>query len=121
MKRIRRFPRRASDAHLLTPPDTKPFTCVLVTHDTLCHTRNSPLVEALMRDLGFRDHFSSSHIPSTHDVVQSLIRSGHVENIQVESHMADMEQHIHLTRRPKLSKNTLDHLPPLIRQRLRHT
>lgn len=116
MKRIRRFPRRASDAHLLTPPDTKPFTCVLDVEYRLCPT---PVQAALMREFGFRDHFSSGHIPNSHDVVQSLIRSGHAEAIHVNSYEGGC--FIHLTRRPKLSKNTLDNLPPLIRQRLRHS
>lgn len=116
--RRRRFHRTPSDAHLLTPPNTKPYTYAL--HPKNPDLIHHPILASIMQEFGFRDHWSGSS-PTTSAVISSLIRNGLAESITVHSYEGGFTHLIRITRRPNLSQSTLDRLPPLIRQRLKHS
>lgn len=111
-RRIRRFPRRPSDAHLLTPPDTKLFRYVLDCSGNRLHKWQS-----LIDDLVTNGLITG---PLTlKDLTVVALRSGTFDDLETYEEEGGFIRYALITRRPKLSQKLLSNLPPLQRQRMR--
>ena len=117
-RRIPRFPRRQTDAHLLTPPDTSAIMYHRTVEDweirNQTHNRY-PLSSVLAAEFNFRDHPPLPFV----DTARSLIQAGHADRIDTFEENHGCTFTIRITRRPKLSPKLLANLTPLQRQRLR--
>lgn len=131
--RIRRFPRRASDAHLLTPPDTKPFTYVLDCSDRYIGGWQ-PLIDDLAAngitppkpqepDVIVNDFMAG---PLNRDfkpyplskLVETARHSAAYCRVDTWEEQGGFCRYARITRRPKISPKLLANLPPLQRQRM---
>ena len=114
-RRIRRFPRRQSDAHLVTPPDITPYTYDLVVDEVGILNATGPhrLSNLLAAEFGCR-----SNAPFN-NTSRHLMHDGHALRIAAFEQMSERNCIIRITRRPKLSPKLLANRTPLQRQRLR--
>lgn len=117
LRRIDRFKRRPSDAHLLTPPDMANYTVQRSADMSQWHSLVPPAQSILMQELGYFDHWSGPR-PTTKEIIQSLINSGHVERVETWQDLSENAIHVCITRRPKPSPKLLGNLTPLQRRRM---
>ena len=111
MNHRRRFPRTPSDAHLTTPPDTRPFTCERRHEEDVSCTSFAQMLAA---EFGFKD---CPPIPFA-ETSRHLLQNGHATRIDTFEEEGGFVKRLRITRRPKISPKLLANLPPRLRQAL---
>lgn len=118
LRRIDRFKRRPSDAHLLTPPDINSFRYVLNCSERLI-AGWQPLTQELAAN-GIQAPPAARYAPPypLAKLVDTAVHSGVFDSLETWEETGGLDRYARITRRPKISPKLLANLTPLQRQRL---
>lgn len=116
--RIDRFKRRPSDAHLLTPPDQRPY-CVTLEADKYCHNPygGGPVFGVIAEHFNLRPIAQSAR-PAIKDIEDVLKANGLADQMHTEEQPSDRTIRVHILKHVRLSPKLLANLTPLQRQRM---